>query len=229
MFAWIVGLVVLAQVLPHLLGPGAEFLVFVGIAAIAIYATVRNEVAMSYLARLLKKQPNVTQSLVNLENSQVRKELAVRLAAVAPRVPLRGPAERFQYPPSTYAIMRGMALVSLPFFVLIVFELTRKPLAEVGSIVDVAAGLLVFGGGGLFFAYGGWVAIAEIEITDEYIAMLHRGRMRKQLWWSDVTLVRQTNSGVAVRGPTTTIRFSYVIGNYGRLTNLALTRWKAPA
>jgi hypothetical protein len=72
-------------------------------------------------------------------------------------------------------------------------------------------------------AYCGW-GISGIEVTDDYLAAWRGQRRQKLIKWNEVRSVRRTHGGIAVRGGDATIRFSYLIEDYGRLTNLVLTR-----
>jgi hypothetical protein len=131
----IIGIVLLSHFLRYALGEGAEFLIFIGIAIVSIYAIVRYELTLRFLARVLGSQPKPRQSLVNLENSAVRPDIAWSIDEPAPAVPLRGSRETFGYPKSSYTVLRVIAVFNLVMLALVLIVVARDP-SQMGKPLD---------------------------------------------------------------------------------------------
>ena len=72
-------------------------------------------------------------TLINLENSSIRAELAARLDLAPPPVPLRSPAEHFTYPRSSATVMRLMGALSIGMMALICYLMVTDPSQRQGA------------------------------------------------------------------------------------------------
>ena len=224
LFLFLLALLLLSRLAAYYLGPGAEWLLIATMAVFAALAHLRIEGLLHGFAKKVGEQGDPSRTLINLENSSIRAELAARLDLAPPPVPLRSPAEHFTYPRSSATVMRLMGALSIGMMALICYLMVTDPSQRQGAWYDIAAGFLVFGGGGAFFVYQGWFAPTVYEVTDEHLALLGwRGRHRT-IPWREVTKHSSSTSGIRVASMTTVIRANYLLNDYGRFVNLVLTR-----
>jgi hypothetical protein len=217
-------LLVLSKAVGARFGPGAEWLVIGAIAVAGLMASARTSRLLDRLAAVIRHQPNPEQTLVNLENFPLRTDLAERAGVEAPRVPLRGPAEHFSYPPSAATVMKLLATFSCGVLVFVCGLMIVDPSQRGGKWYDLLAGLLVFGGGGAYFVYLGWFAPSTYEITDRHIALLGPRGVHRLIRWEDVTACSHTTNGLRIAAGRTVIRASYILPDYGRFLNLVQSR-----